>query len=107
MARRPLRPVGAKPEIPCPVCGGPVTVYTSRPVSSSTRELFFRCRDPECDASFRSLLQHANLIIDSRLPPEHPKRLPPDADMPRLRPPRSGRRIDPRQMNLSEVVASG
>lgn len=96
----------AHPHIPCPVCGGNVTVYTSRAVSSSTRELFFRCKDPDCDASFRSLLQHANLIIGSRLHPEDPRRLPPDADMPKLRR-RDPASPDPRQLNLPELPGAG
>lgn len=98
----------AHPHIPCPVCGGNVIVYTSRAVSRSTRELFFRCRDPECDASFRSLLEHANLIIDSRLPAEHPKRLPADADMPKLRQrAHTAPQADQRQLSFAEIAAPG
>lgn len=96
----------AHPHIPCPVCGANVTVYTSRAVTSSTRELFFRCKDPDCDASFRSLLSHANLIIGSRLPDGDPRRLPPDADMPKLRQ-RAPAGPDPRQMSLPEIPGAG
>ena len=107
MSARRYRPNAvAHPHIPCPVCGGNVTVYTSRAVSSSTRELFFRCKDPDCDASFRSLLQHANLIIGSRLHDSDPRRLPPDADMPKLR--QRGPAVqDHRQLSLPELPGDG
>ena len=97
---------GSHPTIACPVCGSPAKVYTSRPVTSSTRELFFRCSEPDCDASFRSLLSHANLIIGSRLPDGDPRRLPPDADMPKLRQ-RAPAGPYPRQMSLPELPGAG
>lgn len=97
---------GSHPTIVCPVCGSPAKVYTSRPVTSSTRELFFRCSEPDCDASFRSLLSHANLIIGSRLHDSDPRRLPPDADMPKLR--QRGPAVqDPRQLSLPELPGDG
>jgi hypothetical protein len=97
---------GSHPTIVCPVCGSPAKVYTSRPVTSSTRELFFRCSEPDCDASFRSLLSHANLIIGSRLHDSDPRRLPPDADMPKLR--QRGPAVqDHRQLSLPELPGDG
>jgi hypothetical protein len=94
------------PTIVCPVCGSPALVYTSRSVTRSTRELFFRCSEPDCDASFRSLLQHANLIIGSRLPESDPRRLPPESDMPKLRQ-RHPAQPDHRQLLLPELPGAG
>lgn len=107
MSRRKLRGLYNNVHVGCPVCGARAQIYTSRPVTRSTRELFFRCSNEQCDCSFRSLLSHANLIIDSRLPEGHPDRLPPDADMPKLLrkvPPPTG---DPRQMALPALDPSG
>lgn len=95
-----------KPHINCPVCGDTMRVYASRPVSSGTRELFFKCLNTHCDASYRSVLQHINMIIDSLLPAEDPRRLPADADMPKLRR-RDPAGPDPRQMSLPELPGAG
>lgn len=106
MSRRKSRGRYANPHTACPVCGALAQIYTSRAVTRSTRELFFRCSNEACDATFRSLLSHANLIIDSRLPDGHPDRLPPDADMPKLikrLPPGP----DPRQLMLPELPGAG
>ena len=95
-----------KPHINCPVCGDTMRVYASRPVSSGTRELFFRCLNSHCDASYRSVLQHINVIISSRLPEGDPQRLPEDADMPKLRR-RDPAEPDPRQLSLPELPGAG
>jgi hypothetical protein len=95
-----------RPHINCPVCGDTMRVYASRPVSSGTRELFFKCLNTDCDASYRSVLQHINCIIDSLLPPEDPRRLSADADMPKLRR-RDPAGPDPRQLSLPELPGAG
>lgn len=95
-----------KPHINCPVCGDTMRVYASRPVSSGTRELFFRCLNTHCDASYRSLLTHVNMVIGSRLPEGDPQRLPEDADMPKLRR-RDPAAPDIRQLSLPELPGAG
>lgn len=95
-----------KPHINCPVCGDTMRVYASRPVSSGTRELFFKCLNSNCDASYRSVLQHINMIISSRLHEGDPQRLPADADMPKLRR-RDPAGPDPRQLSLPELPGAG
>lgn len=107
MSRRKMRGLYNNVHVACPVCGARSQIYTSRPVTRSTRELYFRCSNEACDASFRSLLSHVNLIIDSRLPDGHPDRLPPDADMPKLitKGPRSSPNL--RQLELPALDLSG
>lgn len=107
MSRRKMRGLYNNVHVACPVCGSRAQIYTSRPVTRSTRELYFRCSNESCDASFRSLLSHVNLIIGSRLPEGHPDRLPADADMPKLvvKSPRT--MTDPRQMGLPALALSG
>lgn len=78
----------------CPACGSRSGVYASRPVTTTTREIFFHCANPDCDATFRAVLQIVNFIIPSLMPEGDPRRLHPDESAPRLRssrgrPPRS------------------
>lgn len=69
----------------CPACGSRAGVYCSRPVSNETRELFFHCANPDCDATFRAVLTVLNYIIDSLMPEGDPRRLQGDEQGPPMR----------------------
>ena len=69
----------------CPACGSRAGVYCSRPVSAATRELFFHCANPDCDATFRAVLTVLNFIIDSLMPEGDPRRLQDDEQGPPLK----------------------
>lgn len=69
----------------CPACGSRSRVYTSRPVTTTTREIFFHCGNPDCDATFYALLTVSHYIIPSLIPDGDPRRLPPEESGPRLK----------------------
>lgn len=69
----------------CPACGSRSGVYASRPVTTTTREIFFHCANPDCDATFRALLSVSNFIIPSLMADDDPRRLRPDESGPPLR----------------------
>jgi hypothetical protein len=56
---------------PCPGCGGPSQVRSSRPVTSTFRTVYLVCRDMMCGCSFAGALEITHVISPSSV--ETPK----------------------------------
>ena len=59
----------------CPACYSSASVYTSRSVSKTVRELFCFCRNADCQSTFRAVIEVMNEIVPSMLPDDDPRRV--------------------------------